>query len=203
MWQCAKVAGGFAGRTAHALSSPADVTVAKDGDYIVSDRRNNRVQKCPHTDKGDIDLFTKEGKRKASRRRVICYTIAGGSYGSGNKQMKSPRGVTVDKDGYIVIADSKNHRILKCKDIKKGGSVDCYTAVGGKKGTGKDQLNEPWGVAVTADGSYVVADSKNHRIQKCSPGTPGKPGTCFTLIGAKGKGKGDDQFYRPLAVAIR
>src|ERR1051326_3480827 len=50
-----------------------------------------------------------------------------------------------------------------------GGSARCqglhFVATFGSYGTGDGQFNWPTGVAVGTDGSIVVADSANHRIQ--------------------------------------
>src|SRR6476469_8720144 len=41
------------------------------------------------------------------------------------------------------------------------------------------QLNNPAGVAITADGGYLIADSANNRIRRVSPG-----GTITTVAGS-------------------
>lgn len=58
----------------------------------VSDHRNHRVQ-----------MFTSNG----------VFVRAFGTYGSGNDNLKEPIGVTVDSQGRLYIADSKNNRIQR------------------------------------------------------------------------------------------
>jgi hypothetical protein len=199
-WECARVAGGFSGMETHALSSPSGVAIAKDGDYLVSDRRNSRVMKCPSASKVGVDIYSR--RRSGARRQIKCQVITGTSYGSGKDELKSPRGLAVDKAGRILVADSKNHRIQSCEAISSG-SPKCFTAVGtGSSGSGKDQLNDPWGISLLPDGFYLIADSGNNRVQKCNPGTEAKKGTCFTLAGGKGKGSSDTQLDFPMGIVF-
>lgn len=72
----------------------------------------------------------------------------------------SPRGVAVDRRGFVFVADSQRNVVLK---LDPNGQV--VTRVG-SPGTGDAQFNEPWGLAVDKDGFVYVADTWNHRIQK-------------------------------------
>ena len=40
-----------------------------------------------------------------------------GSRGSGPGQFRDPRGVAVDKEGHIIVADSNNHRVQVWRNI--------------------------------------------------------------------------------------
>ncbi len=79
-------------------------------------------------------------------------------------------GLTVDRDGSVVVADRWNHAIRR---IMPDGVV---TTVAGGNGAGLEdgpgetaRFNSPRDVAVDIDGSIYVADGENHRIRKITP----------------------------------
>jgi DNA-binding beta-propeller fold protein YncE len=122
-----------------------------------------------------------------------------GRTGSGAGEFKSPRHLAVDKDGYIYVADTGNHRISKFDS--KGNFVKSW----GRYGTRDGEFNAPSGLAIDRDGNLYVADSLNHRIQKFTRDgdflkiNPDKTPVPLTTLGAYGKGLG--QFYSPYAIA--
>lgn len=77
--------------------------------------------------------------------------------------LSSPRGIAVDGQGNIFVADLGNHRIVV---FDAQGKV---TATWGKKGNAAGEFNEPSGVAIAPSGELLVADSWNGRIEKFSP----------------------------------
>lgn len=78
---------------------------------------------------------------------------------SGLGYFNQPKGIDIDKDGTVYIADMKNHRIQKMKD-----GTSTFTAWG-SEGSGDGFLSEPVDVAVSADKKIYVAESGNSRIQ--------------------------------------
>ena len=74
------------------LLRPAGLAVEKNGNLIVVDSGNNRLQ-----------VFTPEGK----------FVGKCGRAGKGQGEFNQPWGITLDKDGNIYVADWKNHRVQK------------------------------------------------------------------------------------------
>ena len=70
-----------------------------------------------------------------------------------------PRGVTVTKDGSILLVDGKGHRVQRFSS--DGRSV----FVIGSLGKCCLEFNDPVGIAVTPSGNILVCDRRNHRVQ--------------------------------------
>ncbi len=88
------------------------------------------------------------------------FVTAWGYAGSG--LFNHPRGVAVDSSGYVYVADTDHHRILKVS------STGTLVAAWGSQGSANGEFNNPYGVAVDSSGYVYVADTYNHRIQKLS-----------------------------------
>ena len=112
-----------------------------------------------------------------------------GSEGSGDGQFYDPRGIAVDGDGFVYVADVGNDR------IQKFGSDGTFISKWGSEGSGDGQFDYPSGIAVDGDGFVYVADWGNHRIQKF-----GSDGTFISKWG--GEGLGDGQFISPRGIAV-
>jgi predicted membrane-bound mannosyltransferase/DNA-binding beta-propeller fold protein YncE len=101
----------------------------------------------------------------------------------GDKPLLTPRAVAVGANGERVIADTGNHRIVVVDgngqfvtafgsfcELGRGAEGGCIDPDGsGPLQLGDGQFNEPWGVAVDAQGNIFVADTWNGRIQVFSP----------------------------------
>ncbi|MDK2982308.1 MAG: hypothetical protein PWQ55_2655 [Chloroflexota bacterium] len=112
-------------------------------------------------------------------------------------ELTSPHGLAVGPDGSFYVADSGNNRIEKFS--ADGVLLDTYgsyaNALEGEAPGGT--LNEPWDVAVGADGSIYVADTFNHRIQKWSAN-----GTFLKMWGIFAQGDDPQDLWGPRSIAV-
>ena len=73
--------------------------------------------------------------------------------------MSNPYSLTTDLNGFIIVADSGNHRVsIFDKDYN---CIHCF----GSNGTANGQFSYPYGIAVSPNGSIYVSDTINKRIQ--------------------------------------
>jgi hypothetical protein len=145
--------------TAADFASPCGVAVTADGGFLIADAGNNVV-------------------RKVSSAGVI--TLVAGTGNPGDRgddgpataaDLASPFGVAVTADGGVLIADASNNVVRK---VSSAGVITRVAGTGTQGNSGDDgpataaQLNEPGGVAVTADGGFLIADAGNHVVRKVS-----------------------------------
>lgn len=115
--------------------------------------------------------------------------------------LTSPRGVAVDDDGNVYIADTENHRIRKV-DAESG--VITTIAGTGEEGYGGDEgpateakLNWPTGVAADDAGNVYIADRNNERIRRVNP-----EGIITTFAGTGEWGYDSDEDGGPATEAL-
>jgi uncharacterized protein (TIGR03663 family) len=94
--------------------------------------------------------------------RLVATDIFG-EFGNTPGQLVQPRGIAVDPQGNIIVADSANHRLI----VFDPSGTPIRTI--GSFGSGDGQFYEPRGVAVDTQGNIYVADTWNARIVKLDP----------------------------------
>ncbi len=127
------------------FSEPWGVAVGPDGSVYVTDTWNHRVQK-----------FTGDG------RPVKSWGLFGQpspDFPNSEYVFWGPRGIAVDSDGRVFVADTGNKRIVV---FDANGN---YLTEFGSGGFDPGQFDEPVGVAAGSDGSIYVTDTWNQRIQ--------------------------------------
>jgi sugar lactone lactonase YvrE len=113
-----------------------------------------------------------------------------------------PCGMVVDTEGNVFVADHANHSIRK---ITPRGVVTTYAGTG-KPGEANGHrlsatFNNPYGLALDAEGNLYVGDVANHRIRKIAV-----DGTVTTLAGKK-RGFSDNKglqakFNHPYGITV-
>lgn len=172
------------------FTTPEDLAVDKGGNVYVSD-----------TDSATI--------RKISPAGVVS-TFAGIAGQGGtvdgpatSAKFSAPRGLTVDKDGNVYVADDSDSVIRK---ITAAGAVttlagNASASTGTTDGTGSEaRFKWPFGVTVDAAGNLYVADSGNHTIRKITPN-----GVVTTVAGTAGTTGSSDAvptFNEPFGITI-
>jgi hypothetical protein len=142
------------------LYEPTGVAVIVDGGFLIADALNNEV-------------------RKVSAAGVISRVAGTGAPGNTGDdgpateaQLHEPTAVAVTADGGFLIADALNNEVRKVS----AGVISRVAGTGIVGNTGDDgpatdaQLNRPYGVAVTADGGFLIADTGNNEVRKVSVG---------------------------------
>lgn len=145
---------------------PLDVVADAQGNIYVADNTSHRIRKV--TPSGVVTTLAGDG--------TAGYLDATGT----QAKFRNPSGLSLDKQGNIIVADRINHRIRK---ITPAGVVSTVAGVGTTGLLDGDALYakfaDPYGIAVDADGNILVAELTNARIRKISPA-----GQVSTLAGS-------------------
>jgi uncharacterized protein (TIGR03437 family) len=144
--------GGLA--TAASLGLIQSLAVDAQGNLYLSDSYNHRIRKV--TAAGAIS------------------SVVGGGFGPAadggaalSATLKFPKGVAVDSQGNLYVADSLNHRIRK---VTSGGVISTVAGSGaaGYSGDGPattTQLNSPYGLGADPTGPLYFSDLWNYRVR--------------------------------------
>jgi len=187
------------------FNMPQGVAAGVDGRIYVADTNDDRVQVFSATGTALVSLGRGHGRAEDESLRL-------------NK----PRGVAVDAEGAIFVADTNNDRVLKLSATgqilleagrRKPGRKDDDKDGKGKNesqefqpGKGPGEFRKPSGIAVDAAGNIFVSDTDNNRVQKLGP--DGTPLLAFSLPPALGDGEEQDhdcedpELGRPVGIAL-
>ena len=178
------------------LNGPVAMAVTADGGFLIADMSNNMV-------------------RKVSADGVITRVAGTGAAGSGgdggpatDAQLYGPAAVAVTADGGFLIVDQDNNLVRK---VSADGMITRVAGTAGTAGSAGDDgpatdalFDGPAGIAVTADGGFLIADYFNNKVRKVSAG-----GVITRVAGTGTAGSfGDDgpatdaQLNSPAAVAV-
>lgn len=178
------------------LDRPISITVDSTGNLYILEEFGCRVRKVVP---GSI-ITTVAG--------TDC---TGGALGDGGPatlaKLRRPRGIAVDSAGNLLIADTFNHRVRK---VSADGIIRTVAGTGTKGFSGDGAaaqsatLATPGDVAVSSDGTLLIADMDNGRLRSVSP-----DGLIRTLAGNGARGfSGDGEsaqaasLFWPTALAL-
>ena len=115
-------------------------------------------------------------------------TVAAGNGTAGNSSalLNAPRGIFVDRDLNLYVADGSNNRIQKFRS----GDLNATTIAGSSvSGLGHVILNGPCAATLDADSFLFIVDSNNNRIMgsgpngfRCIVGCTGVPGIAASQL---------------------
>ena len=171
---------GVKGKLNHQLDCPRGLSIDSDGNIIVADFNNKSIKiftldgqflrrigakgsfidpvHCIQhknyfivSDSGDhcIKVFDKQGR--------FLYNF--GMKGAGDGELKSPRCLSVNKAGNLLICDLLNDRVQVFK--LNGTFITKFGASGKEQG----KFNAPISTALLSDGRIIVTELGNHRVQ--------------------------------------
>jgi tripartite motif-containing protein 2/3/tripartite motif-containing protein 71 len=93
-----------------------------------------------------------------------------GSFGDGANQWRGPLGVAVAADVQTAFVSDLGHDRISMWTWQSNGTWAHDRNLGNGEGSGLDQFNGPFGLAVSADGQmFWVTDAGNHRVSVWSP----------------------------------
>ena len=189
----AEVFPGTGPRDLGGTDSPLGVAVDTQGNVYIADTGNHRVRRVNRggtiTDDRGYGLGRTPGESRG---------FSGDGGPATAAQLSGPRGVAVDGQGNVYIADYYNNRVRK---VNPGGTITTIAGTGmrgdfGDGGTAVSaQLDGPTGVAVDGKGNVYIADHGNDRVRRVSPG--GK----ITTIAGTGR-PSEDRLLSPTGVAV-
>jgi sugar lactone lactonase YvrE len=149
--------GGLA--TAAEFNAPESVIADTAGNVYIADTGNHRIRKVDPS--GNVS--------------TIVGTGAPGNAGDNGPataaQLRQPRGLALDTNGNLYIADTGNHRI---RELRTDGTLIAIAGTGAEGNDGDGALataatlESPAALTLTTDGSLLIADTAARRIRRVS-----------------------------------
>jgi uncharacterized protein (TIGR03663 family) len=155
------------------LTDPAGIALDGDGNIVVADSGNGRVQ-----------VFSPEGRLLA---------IAG-SAGNDAGQFNQPGDLALDAEGNIYVVDTWNHRVQKL-DRDLNFLLQWGKPAPSLLSPGDDEFWGPRGIAVDVEGNVWVVDTGTDRVRKFTP-----EGELLATLGEQGDDPG--QFSEPVGITF-
>ncbi len=173
------------------LKHPTGIVLNSKGDIFVTETLGHRILKID--DQGNWTVFAGGGYFVHDGERVGAFADGNGEEAKFNE----PRGLAIDNEDNLYVADSANQRIRK---VNTEGTVSTiagsgierikntpYIQGGYKDGAGENaRFNFPLGLAIGPDKTIYVADTYNHCIRMITP-----EGVVSTLAGSTEAGAGN------------
>ncbi len=164
---------------------PSALVLDANGNTFVVDGSNHRIRKI--TPAGEVSTFAGSTQGFANGTGVAA-------------KFDTPRGIAIDANGNLYVADSRNARI---RMITPAGVVSTFAGAGPGFGDGSSSVarfSNPTGVAVNTNGDVYVADVFNHKIRKISGGVVTT--LAGNTLGSEDGTGGGARFNNPTCVAL-
>jgi len=185
--------GGLA--TSASIYYPEYLAIDSSNNLYITSGGGNRIRKV--TSNGYISTIAGNG--------IAGFSGDGGLATSAN--LKYPKGIAVDGEGNVYIADNQNNRIRK---VSTDGIINTIagTGVAGFSGDGgpatSARLYQPGDVEIDSLGNILIADYWNNRIRKIS-----SDGKIITVVGTGIQGYSGDgslalstSIYAPTNISV-
>ena len=201
-----------------ALASPRGIAVTADGDVFVTNTGRNQIVRIAGRNRlvpvagtgygGYLD-----GPREAALLRLpgaLDFTPSGALVVADQGDSMVRRVIPDIDGGFSAVEPAAIAPVARLEGVRVSavagrGGFGAYPAgtIGLMNGPARDALfTFPHGIAMSADGTIIVADTSNHAIRRISP-----EGRVSTVAGGSGEGDRDGsgdaaQFSKPKAVAV-
>ena len=218
----AGITGGW-GSAANRFDMPSDIFVYSNGNFLVADRNNNRIQfftsgstsgtsgVTASTGWGGTGRFY--GVQPDSANRILASdssnsalwrnnTVPFGYQGAGGawNQLNGNQGIAVDPvTGEVYIANTNQHTIVVWTPVNN--FVTVVAGTNGVQGSSSTTMRFPVGVRRDSFGNLYVVDNNNHRIQLYCR-FPTVSSTARTIAGTGTAGSSATQLNFPSGLAL-
>ena len=140
------------GSVAKQINYPRGIYIDSDDTLYISDGNNNRIQKW-------------------TSNATVGETVAGasnGNRGSTSTTLDGPTDITFDRQGYMYVVDTDNHRVQRYAPNSIIGET-VAGAANGNPGSLNDRLRNPRSIAIDNDLNIYITDFTNDRVMKWAP----------------------------------
>lgn len=169
---------GVRGQADGQFADARNLALAADGSVWIADSANLRIQKL---DKDGKHVLTVGGEGNADGQ--FANGPGGGVWG-----------IAVAPSGDVYVADTWNHRVQRFDAEGRFKAKFGSQALVQNAADAQGQFFGPRGIAIAPDGSLLISDAGNHRVQRFDP-----DGRLLAVYG--GRGAGDGLFSEPVGVA--
>ncbi len=153
------------GVSAKSLYSPSGLAIDAQGDLYVSDTFNHRVLEY------NTPLITDTSADRVFGQPDFS-SNAPNNGGVSATSLEYPEFVALDAHGNLYVVDTQNNRVLEYDNSLKNvtpadrvfGQPDFTSNKSNNGGLSANNLNNPYGLALDAQGDLYVADTGNHRV---------------------------------------